>query len=471
MPILSAITIMLITHIFLCKRTKKGVYISLLTLDIIFQIAWPEGYFIGSGDTHFATSQAIVEMCLFIYAIYYLLGTNVHIPKTVFYGGIIFLFFILMGTIYEVLFPVDFPIINNYDQWDAYAYGKTNKEAISIDIKKQIQFYYTLINYLINVFIIKSIFTKTELIYIGRKISKVFKGIVILGMGEFVLKNILSMPETYFIIKGYILGKSNNAVQEPTMRGALYSLEGITSEPSHFILTLFFFCVVGCMLYKYEDKLHACFGIKKYILGSVFLMVLSGGFSAFWYIFMLTLVFLVLKYELYKMDWHMATRYIKYIVVLVFVGAVVLYTLLSTVPGYEYRLNSAIQVVEYLTSNRVVMPEQLDSSLPRLMSCYDVFMDFLERPLLGLGMGIQSAHDSFATMLSFFGCLGTFAGTRFILLKGRFVKHYDIVMLVLLYFVSGIPLGFTDLQVPLIALNQIYIFELTSIYIGEDNDT
>ena len=113
MPILSAITIMLIIHIFLCKRTKKDVYISLLTLDIIFQIAWPEGYFIGSGDTHFATSQAIVEMCLFIYAIYYLLGTNVRIPQTVFYGGIIFLFFILMGTIYEVLFPVDFPIINN----------------------------------------------------------------------------------------------------------------------------------------------------------------------------------------------------------------------------------------------------------------------------------------------------------------------------------------------------------------------
>lgn len=115
-------------------------YISLLTLDIIFQIAWPEGYFIGSGDTHFATSQAIVEMCLFIYAIYYLLGTNVRIPQTVFYGGIIFLFFILMGTIYEVLFPVDFPIINNYDQWDAYAYGKTNKEAISIDIKNKFNF-------------------------------------------------------------------------------------------------------------------------------------------------------------------------------------------------------------------------------------------------------------------------------------------------------------------------------------------
>ena len=51
----------------------------------------------------------------------------------------------------------------------------------------------------------------------------------------------------------------------------------------------------------------------------------------------------------------------------------------------------------------------VNSDVVRLISIIDTTKDFLHRPLLGLGMGVEAAHSGVVSMLADIGVLGVFS--------------------------------------------------------------
>ena len=74
------------------------------------------------------------------------------------------------------------------------------------------------------------------------------------------------------------------------------------------------------------------------------------------------------------------------------------------------RIDNVIYTIDYLLNNQIYMEASMygDSALPRLVSIIDVFSDFLNRPILGIGFGIEYAHSGFFTLLVEIGVVGLY---------------------------------------------------------------
>lgn len=112
----------------------------------------------------------------------------------------------------------------------------------------------------------------------------------------------------------------------------------------------------------------------------------------------------------------------------------------------------------------LTLDEGMASSIARLSSIVLVASDALNRPLFGLGLGLEFAHDSTATMFADIGVVGIVLWLMFMNYRVRKNVRYDniaIVILILLYGVfSGYSTVYMEYYVPLFV-------EMTRLYVKE----
>lgn len=112
----------------------------------------------------------------------------------------------------------------------------------------------------------------------------------------------------------------------------------------------------------------------------------------------------------------------------------------------------------------LTLDEGMASSIARLSSIVLVASDALNRPLLGLGLGLEFAQDNTATMFADIGLVGIVLWMTFMTYRVRKNVRYDnmaLVILILLYGVfSGYSTVYMEYYVPLFV-------EMTRLYVKE----
>lgn len=231
---------------------------------------------------------------------------------------------------------------------------------------------------------------------------------------EFVYENILGFGN-YGEILVNLFGPSEHVVAWDEVRFGLSSIQGLCKEPSHFAILLFFLNLIYLLIYRIFPL-----AIKLFIV-NCFLMLISGSLSSVLYI-----AALVLFWISYIPMKHKAA-YLSF-AALVCVG--VLYYNADIITYYSSRLSNIASFTDYGI-------DEYTSEGVRLGSAVDSWRKFLDRPLLGVGLGNNVNSCGFFTMLSTIGVVGLFVYLRVIMrIKYQWVP-FSVIIFVALFAMDG----------------------------------
>ena len=465
MTLMTFISLVILIYILLKKDNLKVKYVKLITLLSIIEVIMLNGYFIGFEGKGISV-KFFLDILVGIVSIYYIYKEKIKINKFLFFWIIFLLIYVLLGIFLEIIMPYDQPIVNYVSEgnWDGYVLGKMNKAMINISWSNVFLLYFKILVYCLVVFIVKTTFVRTDIIYILNNIIKVGRFIIYYGYIEYFIKNILNQIDiitNFNIILTGLSGQISNS-------NDLYRLIGITAEPSYFILSIFTLLVFNLIAneIKRKDKSICIKTYKSFeIILALFLLYLSGGFSFFWYLFIFILIYFLLKQEVYIIS---LKRFLKLMMFLIFISSIFIYLLnyISSLndDAFANRINNAIEVICYLWQYGIAINSTLigeTSNVARLTSIYDVFNDFLNRPILGLGIGIQSAYSGVVTMLSEFGILGCYILYKIVTFKVNKHIKYDYVLLGCYFIIANIPIGVKSIGYETFS---IILIEVTRFY-------
>ena len=442
-PVFSFIYLCIIGKIIISNDVAKYTFLKLLTLGSILDVLYLQGAFISNIDQ--LSCANITRFIIFIYSVYLTKIYKIRFPDKNFYIMAFFLMSSFVGIAYEVVDPYDGLVLTSMD-WDSYASGVVSKEHIDINIGRTVGLYIKLVIYCFSGMVLKEILDREDVIYAISKIVIWTDVVVIYGLIEFFICNVLN--DTNFIIdfKSMFFGVSDATRTSIEKRGEFFSLMGFTKEPSYFAICLYVKLWMTLLLYNmYAVTKTAHVFLNKYRIFMVIITIVElymiGSFSVVWFYFML----MILGAALY-------TRRKKYSIrekCIISVSIVLVLCLMGW--GMTFMLNDGtyignrlalgLEAWENIVTGYVWSFAILDSSTVRFMSIIEVAVDAFSRPFFGLGIGIQAAHDSVVTMLSDFGIVGMVLWFMAVTFQWR-KKKYDKFVLFIFFFIGGLPVGY-----------------------------
>lgn len=434
LSVFSIVLILFLTYTILTVRPLFKQYKRILLIVICVELLIPQGYFfkIGTSEVSF---QLALECFLIPYTLYFIVKQHIRVRFFTLCVSLLFLITAMIGILHQYFEPHT-GYIMNYDavgNWDAYSIGINNKGTVKISWMRFLSIYVSFITVIITIWVFKYKIKHNDLKLMLSKVNKILKFNVCFVLIEFLLKNVFMSKRTLLLGK-VLFGEGANTYSELIIRNGIYQLQGITREPSHLALTLFFTLV----LFVIEKKiLHCKFKITSYmyIFSIVIIMYLSGSFASLLYV-MVFLIWCVYMYASYS---NRYTKFILYgaVIFLLMYFINILYT--GNVDGSSYlgrRIGMSTEMLFAVTSESW-QGMGGDSALPRFLSIYETFSDFLTRPFFGMGVGIQISHGGIANVLSDVGLIGVLL---WLCVVFRYSK-YDIKSLAILLLGSNILLS------------------------------
>lgn len=404
MSIFAYVLIGIILYIIFTNKSLKEIYINIMAIFIFTYMHIEVGYFIKLGNTS-VRFVWFLEIILIMFSII-LLIKNKSMHKKILINGIAFFFTIVLGLLFLFIRPLKEMIITGDVLWDDYWRRKAvmnYPQLSSNNIESLVQ---------VGVFIIIlicviSLFKEKDYITLLYKTGDWCKIIVLYGIVEFVLKNVIKI-NTVNMIDG-IFGKSSTGLLQMELRGGFYKLSGLSSESAHFAYALYVTALVfiGLNIIKGTYKI--------WVLFTLGLIALTMSFSS-----VLFIGFLIGMYILYRLlDENNKKRKILYIIELI--GIVVLAVILSSTLDDTYsssyygsRIVDIQENLKYIFSNIDVRLIPYASSRVRMVSSIRTLKLLLKRPLLGIGINATNSHGSFSTILASIGIVGVYTWIKFL---------------------------------------------------------
>lgn len=472
MPIASILLIVYMGYILLAGGSSKEKYLSLLVLATLMAIAMPQGYLLMVGDAEISSLRKLSGLICFLYGLYYISIHRMKIPQKVMLRVGLLLASLMAGILVALVYPYTEPIIPPLPDysWDFYIAGECAKIVAPLEIGNALRLYLGVAMFLGMVVSVKVICNDDDLLSVLRKVIIYSQPLAYYGVFEFIEKNILGDLTLTYDINEIIFGVGESTFTHAfTKGGGFYVLQGVTKEASHFILSMFILSLSILVWNKVRAVRFNKTGFSLYhvyLLLLIVLMILSGGFSAWWCLFILFLVYFALRYDVYKKSLRESVPYIAGVLILI--ASVAGSLLFFFGEEMEYAIERADDV--FYTMNVLAASGTLAaigtegelSTFSRLTSIFDVTASFIDRPFLGLGIGFQFALAALPTMLSDLGLLGVFLWYRVLSVSaGEVHHHYDFIFLTLFVIVWGIFFGVVTLYVETYVL---VLFECTRLY-------
>lgn len=473
MPIATFIVIGLLIYNLVCRKDMKEKWMFFLMLSVLCSILQVQGYLFKFGDFEFSSLRKLTGMFCAIYSLYILIKLKKH-HSIIVIVAIFFLLSVVLGICIELAIPYDGEIMPSdpYHTWDLYTIGACNRVKDTLQVVQAARLFGALIMFSIITIAIKEICTKEDLLKLVKKLLYISQFAVYFGIFEFVMKNIIGNLTMTYDIVDILFGEKNSSFTEAFRKGGdFYTLQGITPEPSGYITFLYFVSVLLIFLYEHE-KYHIS-RIKKILLITYFmllnlLMYLAGGFTYIWCLLILILYMINIKTKFYKKSLLKKFQLFAIVVILVIAMVSFISTLDSSYLAYyiDRSMDAYNVFLDLLNGGNplLTLDEGMASSIARLSSIVLVASDALNRPLFGLGLGLEFAHDSTATMFADIGVVGIVLWLMFMNYRVRKNVRYDniaIVILILLYGVfSGYSTVYMEYYVPLFV-------EMTRLYVKE----
>lgn len=252
-----------------------------------------------------------------------------------------------------------------------------------------------------------------------RYIQKFSKYIIALLLIEFITKNIFH-SRIFNDVVSQLFGVGESTVTFIFKRGNLYALQGLTREPSHLALGLFYLALILIFSNRFKNI------IKDLIIIS-FILFVSGSFSAVLYISAIMGV-LILRY--YK-----KRKFLLTIPISVLLGALFLQLNVSS-----YYFDRIINSIQFLTNPNYGINNAATSESFRFTTMFESLNLFMDRPLFGIGLGIPYSYGFVSGALASIGIIGFILWFRYVFFtigNNSFKSFKYIVTLLVVWFFVG----------------------------------
>ncbi|SDO76295.1 hypothetical protein SAMN05216366_10152 [Selenomonas ruminantium] len=479
-PILSIIVIGVLLYIMLRENCWQKRYADLFATVCVLQLCWFQGYFFKIGQHEVSSLYGVAGYCLLIYSFYLLFSGRVYLKKNILMTVIGFITIIIFGMIYEKLLPYDgllMPEQSSKISWDGYVAGKCLMYQYVPSVSSFLRPLWEVFIFAFEVLIFKQIYSFEWFISPYMRIVGWLKYVIYYGYFEFIVKNVIGNLTFTFDFAAILLGVNEESIYtDARIRdGIFYTLQGGTREPSHYNCVLFniaMLMLLGNILRKFAQKrgwnVPQTYSNMTFLLCLV-LMLLTGGFSSVWFLFIIACCTILLRIR--ENGGSVFGFFLcRKLILLSFVGVCIIVSYVISQNDYLYnRLMDALEVIEFLGKNNGFVGigiiggnSGIGSTIARFVSIYEGWQVFMARPLLGISWHVQYIHDFSIFMLMNMGILGVYALYR-MLSVSRENLRYDVLILGLIFMIGGLPV---TVSTGGLCLHWLLFFEATTFYMN-----
>lgn len=425
--------------LFFVESFKKKFTIAYM-INVFLEVINLQGFFISFGTTE--VSYMDFWMCIVIFfAVPLLLNGKIYTKLATL--CLLMLLAASIGFIIELIFPYK-GLIMPYDGkgWDAYILNRNLLTPVRYSVLRFVLSIVRFIMQIVCIYILKAKYNNIEIISILDKLCKIFVFYVLYGYFEFFTKFIFAIPLTHDINR-FIFGLGANTFSMQIYSG-LPRLFGVCREPAHFTQGLFYISILILINKKINDKIN--FSNLKIIFFIIILMLISRSFAGLLYVCIIALLLILMmnKKNFYR-GFIATVKRMRYIVIgtVLLLGILLIYINVYPESYISSRINlsidSIINIIQEHNGNLI-----RSSEAARFTSIYETFVDFLHRPIFGLGVGIQFSHGSLVNMFSDIGIVGVIIWCKLILYRFG-DKSYDNLSFFVIFILSNSLLGWQTL--------------------------
>lgn len=402
MPLFSVICIAIAVYLFFRVKDEKERYISILAFHIFVCMNIEAGAFLAMGE-HRIKYNYFTELVMCFFSLMLLPKVLRRIWKGA--GSIIpSVAAVLVGILNLILNPVKKLIVTSdilIDQyWDGHV--ALGYPSFGTNVVKQF------IQYAVFIFVL-AVLTA----YLDRQDYKVLlkktgswcKIAILWGYMEFALKNFFSSNILLNAVE-WIFGYNDSVFTAMEKRGSLYRLSGLTTEAAHFAYALFIITIVMFANYYLQQEKMI------WVILSFLIMVFSMSFTSTLYAVGTVAVAGIVFFRKVIRPCRKFVYVLGLAALLLAAVAMVSHTSAFQNSYYGTRLKEVLNDELLFTDIENVRNYTYTSSRIRLVSIISTISLMKYRPLFGIGLGVASAHGSFALILSELGIVGTFLWLR-----------------------------------------------------------
>lgn len=457
MPIFSLIIIVILTYILVFYReTMICKFYKIFTMDCVVKLFFVQGYFLKIGDIEIASSAAVCDIILLLYAIVILLNRKQLLKNKVVILGLCVIAVSIVSIFFELAFPYKgllLPKVDAINNWDNYIAGGCSMIQYFPVITDYVSSMIHLLYFLVIITAFKITFNISYFLKAYMQVISIAKYGVYYGWLEFFIKNVINNLTITYDFTAIMFGMNENSIMTEAISkgGIFYSLQGFCREPSHF--NVFIFSVVMLMILGFfiTENLKDCIHIKLpysklTIISGISLLLITGGFSSVWLLFILSLGTVILQFR--RMNINVMTMFFKY-KGMILSGICCCLLLLFAIGNNDYfvgRIQDAIMVVSFISNTggnfaglALGGNEGIGSTIARFISIYEGMNIFLNRPFWGLGYMIQTLHDDTIAYLVNMGLVGYYFLLKFLVSSVDRFK-YDKLYLGAIFIIGGLPM-------------------------------
>lgn len=402
----SLILIFICTIIFFVGKSLKQIFMWILILTLFVTLNIRMGYFVSINDKEISYSF-ILMLFLFILSLFLINKKRISLKYITLIT--VFIFTAIISSVLLCEYPYKDKIITASLSWDNYIKGWIKKSHLEVSETGWIGYLLQLIEYSFILLAVKYNFSRGEIILIFKKVLNLSKISVIIGIIEFIFKNIFK-SNIMIKIWLWIFGVSEATHDYLDYSGRFIAVQGFTKEKSMFAFTLF--CIIFMLFIElkllYINKASKLVKRKNYIwIICTSGLLLNGSLSGFVYIAILAVIFFIL---------HFNKKNIGNIGILGFLSGIVIFIVTFIILNLEIYvdwINSSSAILRrfgmvFLTIQNLLNNKQMivSSEAIRFSSIVDTIKIIFQRPLFGIGLGATHCTSGFFTFLSAIGWFG-----------------------------------------------------------------
>lgn len=440
--VLSIIILLYFLYLLLVGGSYKERYIEIISFSTFIQIAHIQGYFIALNGVEIFYDTVVVFVEIIATFIFLKLKSKdviIKVSRTYKIYIAFFIFIISLAYIYAMLVPYDGYVIDCRDDsnWDEMAKGHFVEHAPLLKFSSMALILLYVINGCSQIWVLKELFSLKDIGKIFTSVLEWGKILLVIVMAELISKNLFDADFINPLISVFAGENAGGVNTEMSLRNGLYMLQGVTREPSHLANSLFYLSAILIINTKIILKRNFRYGEKAYFMLINLFQYLSGSFTGIVYIFidiaMLTVIFKEknnVKYNKYKN--------IYYIIPIFIIIGLLMEIFESNDSYFSLRLQGVFVALDLIQLGywKNLYDVSMGSALPRLLSIYHSALIVIERPLLGVGPGVECPLSGLLQFFCNFGIIAFFAWFKFCLLKFNYPK-----LLLSLFIFQGIITG------------------------------
>lgn len=416
--ILIFIVIMAIFNSFLSR--SASLFLTFLKFELIFSFfKFNYGYFFYIGNSEIQYGEIFIGLLAIIgfWNIYF-----IKIKKNLLFNGLFLLFVILMGIFVLILFPSNAETINfnTAGGWDGYLRGKFfNMQPVSFSMQS-ILMLIRIICFIVVLVAAKSLLKKQDWFSVLNFLLFFSKLFIIFAFVEYILRFYLTIDLNEYFNFFFGRGISTGADIE--------RLQGFSREPSYYALAIYNVSLLFFLNLQITKNLYSNI---SWIVAITFIGISSGAFSYLWVfscLFIFVTFFTIFNFNL------SARRLLVFFNLSLFivVPVITLYALNSNSSGRI--IEAALQLQKSILGTYVIGMDA-SSEASRFIGIVESFKSYLDRPLIGLGIGTTYCTSGIISILANTGLIGLILWIRLLItqyFKIRFIIGMSLFLPILI---------------------------------------